>query len=286
MQNPDLPPIQEAWNYAKPEESELRFAELALLGYEAGDTLYALEAQTQQARAMGMQQKFEEAHAKLDEIEGRIPSDNKLQIRFFLERGRVFNSSQKKPEAMEQFKLAMELAKKLNEDYLAIDAVHMLGIADEPDAALKWNMLAIQMAEESTDERVKKWLGPLYNNTGWTLHDQGDYGEAFDLFEKSLEWNIENGNENSINIARWTVGRGKRSLKEYADALEIQLELLEEGYESGFVYEEIGECMLLLGQEEKAKPYFKTAYEKLKDDGWLVKYESERLERLKELCSE
>lgn len=283
MQNTDLPSIDKSWNYSQTAESEATFKSLAERGLEAGDTVYALEAQTQQARAMGMQQKFEEAHALLDQIKPEIPTDSRIWVRYLLERGRVFNSSQEKAEAIEQFKQAYNLAQKLNEDYLEVDAAHMLGIAEVPENAMKWNMIAIQAAEESEDERTRKWLGPLYNNTGWTLHDKGNFGEAYDLFEKSLEWNLENGNENSINIARWTVGRGKRSLREYADALEIQLELLEEGYESGYVYEEIGECMLLMGQDEEAKGYFKTAYEKLKEDGWLAKYESERLERLKEL---
>lgn len=282
----ELPNIDKSWDWNDAAASEEQFKSLSEKGYEAGDTLYALEAITQMARAQGLQRKFEEAHSTLDGIENKIPNKSRLMVRFKLERGRVYNSSQKKQEAILQFKSALELARNLGEDYLAVDAAHMLGIAETPENALKWNLKAIAMAEVSDDPRAQKWLGPLYNNTGWTEHDRGNFSEAQDLFEKSLEWNKENGTEQSVNIARWTVARGLRSLKEYSKAVEIQLDLLEEGYESGYVYEELGEGFLILGDKEKAGEYFKTAYEKLSEDDWLVANEPERLERLKDLAGD
>lgn len=286
MMQTELPNIDKLWDYSDPAASELKFKSLVDEAYAAGDSMYALEASTQVARALGLQQKFEEAHAILDKIEGQILDRHKVNVRFLLERGRVFNSSKEKEKAIPLFTEALDLALALNEDFYAIDAAHMLGIAEEPGKALEWNLKTIAMAEVSNDARARKWLGSLYNNTGWTEHDRGNYGDAQELFEKSLEWNIENGTEESINIARWTVGRGLRSLKEYANAIEIQLELLEEGYDSGYVYEELGEGFLLMGDDERSSEYFKMAYEKLSEDEWLVKFEPERIQRLKELAGE
>ncbi|MFC2092323.1 hypothetical protein ACFLSV_00345 [Bacteroidota bacterium] len=49
------------------------------------------------------------------------------------------------------------------------------------------------------------------------------------------------------------------------------------------MYEEIGECLLLLGRNEDSKEYFKKAYELLSKDDWFVSNEKERLERMKNL---
>jgi len=53
----------------------------------------------------------------------------------------------------------------------------------------------------------------------------------------------------------------------------------------GFVCEEIGEDLLATGKADGAKPYFVTAYAKLKDESWLKESEPKRLERLKELAA-
>ena len=49
----------------------------------------------------------------------------------------------------------------------------------------------------------------------------------------------------------------------------------------GFVFEEIGECLLLLNRAEEARRYFFKAYEILSQDTWLAEGEPERLARLK-----
>ena len=54
----------------------------------------------------------------------------------------------------------------------------------------------------------------------------------------------------------------------------------------GFVCEEIGEALLATGRGDEAKPYFVTAYAKLKEVDWLTQSEPQRLERLKQLAGE
>ncbi len=54
----------------------------------------------------------------------------------------------------------------------------------------------------------------------------------------------------------------------------------------GYVEEEIGECLLALGQIEEARPWFAVAYRRLQREAWLRAEEPERLARLKELGGE
>jgi tetratricopeptide (TPR) repeat protein len=81
--------------------------------------------------------------------------------------------------------------------------------------------------------------------------------------------------------------RTLRSLGRVEEALSKQLILKEEfesaGESDGYVFEEIGECLLSLGSAEEARPYFSQAYTILSGDLWLAEQEPERMARLKEL---
>jgi tetratricopeptide (TPR) repeat protein len=200
-----------------------------------------------------------------------------------LERGRVFNSSKSADQARPLFLRAWEIASTAGQDFYAIDAAHMLGIVEPPDAQPAWNLKALALAEKSAEPRARKWLGSLYNNIGWTYHDQGQVEQALATFEKALAWRMEQGQEREIRIARWCVARALRSLGRLDEALTIQRELAS-GDHDGYVDEEIAECLLTLGQGEETRPYFAAAYEKLSSDRWLAENEPARLARLKSLA--
>jgi len=277
------------WNYGKPDETEQKFREL--LGPKGADMEpgYHLELQTQIARTLGLQQKYAEAHQLLDDVESRMTQDQSVvKIRYLLERGRVYNSSGTKDLALPLFKGAWELGLQEKADFYAVDAAHMVAIAAPQDEKLAWNEKAMELAERSPDSRAQGWLGSLYNNIGWTYHDQQDYDKAMEVFLKALAWRESKGQEVETRIARWCVARTHRSLGNIDEALAMQLalerEILDSGAEKdGYVYEEIGECLRLQGDEAAARPYFKQAYEQLSQDGWLVQNEAPRLERLKSL---
>lgn len=179
------------------------------------------------------------------------------------------------------------MAKRLGEDFYAVDAIHMLAIVSEPASALTLNLQAIQLAESSGQEKARNWLGSLYNNTGWAYHDIGDYESALEIFQKAESFFRSKGGEEKIRIAVWTVARCLRSLNRIEEALSKQKALKDElesaGESDGYVYEEIGECLLALKRDDEAKPYFSKAYEILSADEWLAEKEPERLNRLKEL---
>ena len=163
----------------------------------------------------------------------------------------------------------------------------MLGIVEPPEVQLRWNLRALELAERSPDPRAQRWLGALYNNIGWTYHDQGQYEEALDTFRRALEWREAAGEAKTISIARWSVARALRSLERCEEAWAIQRDLLAEleqrGERDGYVHEELGECLLALGQHDAARPHFAQAFETLSADPWLAEHEPARLQRLQSL---
>jgi tetratricopeptide (TPR) repeat protein len=164
----------------------------------------------------------------------------------------------------------------------------MLGIAEKGDESLKWNHEAIRMAEAARDPRARRWLGPLYNNTGWTYFDQGDYSSALKLFERDIEFRKQTATNTEVGIARWSAAKMLRHLGRVEESLKLQMELLDDpdrqnNDAEGYTREEIGECLLLLKRPDEAIPYFARAWDLLRNDPWLSRDEPDRLSRLKRL---
>lgn len=280
--------IDTLWDFNNPAESEKRFRKLLnILRKKKAPKSQQIEVLTQIARSQGLQQKYNEAHTTLDNAMKMIKGFHKQPlVRYLLERGRVFNSSGEKNRAEELFLNALDFSIKHHQDYYAVDAAHMLGIVASGDISLKWNDHAIKLAEKSKDERTKKWLGALLNNTGWTYFDMGNYRKALTLFKKALKFRLKQNSENEIRIARWCIARTLRAVNSVDKALEMQKFILKEiedkkAQHDGFVFEEIGECLLLKNKNAESKKYFKEAYKLLSEDTWLKKNENERLKRLK-----
>lgn len=274
------------WDYSDPNQTEIRFREVLLQVSE--DNLAYLELLTQIARAQGLQQKFDRAHQTLDQVERRLGKySSRARVRYLLERGRVFNSSGQPDEARPFFEQALEMARELSEDSYAVDAIHMLAIVASPASALDLNLRAIQMAEASPQPKARQWLGALYNNLGWTYHDAGEYASALEIFEKAEAVRREQGRVPELRIAQWCVARALRSLNRVEEALSKQMALKEEfelaGEVDGYVFEELGECLLALNRTDEARPYFGKAHEVLLQDLRLAEKEPARLARLKEL---
>lgn len=267
------------WDFNDVIGSESRFRG-ALAGVTFGDPGYDrdLLIKTQVARCLGLQRKFVEATAVLDEVEAGVPATAITQAYLNLERGRVLRSSGSPELARPYFERARDTAAQIAD--VKIDALHMLAIVALPDEAIALNNQAIGIAEASTDPRARKWLGSLLNNVGWSFHDKGMYEIALDLFERCLKHHEAQGDREKARIARWTVARCFRSIGRFGPALVIQRALLNDADADGYVREEIGENLLALMQPEEAKPHFKRAYELLKDDPWLMGSEPERIMRL------
>ena len=284
-----LEEFDKLWNYGDPAGTEAKFRELVPAAELSGDRSLHAQLLSQIARTQGLQGRFADAHATLDQAELLVSDDMTLaRTRILLERGRTHNSAGRKRTAVRIFREALALAEQGGHEFHAVDAAHMLGIAEEGERSLEWNRKAIAMAESADEPRARDWLGSLYNNTGWTYHDMGEYDTALDLFRRALAFRESKGEAGSIRIAKWCVARAMRSLKRNAEALAMQRTLLAEieaagDAEDGYVFEEIGELLLITKGQPAARPYFDRAWQLLSADVWLQANEPERLARLQQL---
>jgi len=254
--------LESIWNWDDLAQSEEKFRALP------SDA----EVQTQIARAQGLQRKFEEAHRTLDAV---VTNSPRVEVRYLLERGRVFNSSGKPDQARPLFLAAWEKAQAAKLDFFAVDAAHMLGILD----GLEWHEKAVALAEKSSDPKAQSWIGSLLNNIGWTYYEKHDYPKALDAFQCDLRWFEEREQYERERVARYFIGKTYRAMGRYEEALALQQKLSPDG----FVNEEIAECLLALKRPEEAKSYFARAYELLSKDKWLVAEEPKRVGRLRDL---
>src|SRR5690606_15802727 len=113
------------WNFGDPADSELRFR--AAADAAAGEA--ALELRTQEARAQGLQRRFEDADATLDAVEAAIEPDMVVaRMRLLLERGRVRRSSGDAAAARSLFEAAWAHGREHGLDAQAVDAAHMVAL--------------------------------------------------------------------------------------------------------------------------------------------------------------
>jgi len=278
----DYPDINKLWNFQDAKETRARFEALRL------------QVLTQIARTHGLEGNFDKAHAILDEVDKALtdhPDMPVVKVRSLLERGRAFNSGKQPQKAMPLFEQAWDLARGIEQHGYAVDAAHMCAIAT-PGAKDKraWNLKAIAYAEESKDPRAMRWLGSLYNNMGWDYFDQQAYDHALDMHQRCEKWHAGRAKDSRGHlIAKWSVAKQLRMLKRYDEALEVQRALeahyKEQGKGGEFVNEEIAEILHATGRQEQARPYFRKAYDVLKDIGWVAE-DKQRIARLKKLAEQ
>lgn len=271
------------WDFAKPAISEGRFrAELARWPAESAE---AQEVRTQLARALGLQRKFDEAHALLDTIEVKLATlPAHVRIRYLLERGRAYNSSGSPQRAVPLFAEALKLAERDHDEYYAVDAAHMLGIAAPAPERLGWDMKALALAEAATDPRARGWRASLYHNIGWAHFDNGEANVALEYWQKALALRETMGNPTTTRVAKWTLARGYRAVGRLDEAEAIQKNLAAEqearGEPDGYVYEELAEIAIARGDTNAARPWAAKAHALLKDEPQLTANEAPRLARL------
>jgi len=231
--------IERAWDFEDPAGSEARLR--ALLTDADGQD--ALVLRTQVARALGLQQRYDEAQAVLDEVAAAASPGTEARVRERLERGRVLRSGGDPDRARPLFAEAAALAGRLLTG-LRIDALHMTALlAGSPaeQAALTEAVLAEARADD--DPAARRWVPSLLNNLGMARHDAGDLAGALAAFEEALAVRRERGEHRETQIATWMVGWTLRLLGRDDEALRIQTalkaELEAEGATDPYVDEEI-----------------------------------------------
>lgn len=223
--------LDELWDFADAAASADRFSvEIA-----SAPPVTADELRTQQARALGLAGRGDEADALLAAIDSE---DLVVRTRVALERGRRLNSSGRPAEAVPLFADGLDLAQAAGDDFLAVDALHMLAIADGERSA-EWAARGVALAETSADTRTHRWLIALHNNLGWLHHDAGRYPDALAEFEAADAAAQAHGSTEQQQIAHWAIARALRSLGRRDEARAIQQRLLELRPDDEYVLEEL-----------------------------------------------
>lgn len=267
--------LRPLWDFGDLDVSEQRFrAQLELETTDAGRA----EVLTQLARVESLRDRFEQCDSLLDEAEAL----GGAETRVLLERGRRERSSGQPGAGVAQFEQAFEHARATGEDVLAVDAAHMLAIVGDHEA---WTTRAVEIAASSDDPGVRYWLGPLYNNVGWSRYGAGDAAGALEAFELALaSRERDDPRPYPRESARYAIGKSLRALgraDEAAAALEECVAWADgAGVEDADFHEELAEDYAALGRDAEAREQARRALELLPDG------ETSRVERLRELAGD
>ncbi len=212
----------ELWDFDDPAGSELRFR-TALETAEGTDRLVLL---TQVARALGLQERYDEGHALLDEL---AVSDAEVATRATLERGRLLRSAGDPDAAGPHFEAAAVTAREAGLEALHVDALHMVALVAPAEDRQRLTEEALAVARGSSDQSARNWDASLLNNLGMTHADAGDWPAALAAFEEALAARQRQvhptGGDGRTRVARWMVGWALRNLGRTDEALAVQTAL-------------------------------------------------------------
>jgi tetratricopeptide (TPR) repeat protein len=267
--------LRPLWDFDDLDASESRFcAQLEQEPTHAGRA----EVLTQLARIEGLRGRFDRCDALLDEAEAL----GGAETRVLLERGRRERSSGRPGAGLAQFEQAFEQARTSGEDVLAVDAAHMVAIVGDGEA---WTARAVEIAASSDEPGVRYWLGPLYNNLGWSRYGSGDAAGALEAFELALaSRERDDPRPYAREIARYAVGKALRMLGRADEAAATLEECLawaaEAGVKDSYFHEELAEDYAALGRDAGAREHARCALELTSDDD----DDPSRVARLRELA--
>lgn len=234
MSAPD--PVSDLWDLEDPVGSERRFRDAAAAAAEPLRSVLT----TQVARALGLQQRYDEAHAVLAAIEA---DDPEVTVRRRLEQGRLVRSAGEPEAARQPFAQAAEEAAAAGLEALEIDAMHMSALVAPHDDQIPLTQRALVRARQARDPRARDWDASLLNNLGMAHADRGDWSAALAAFEAAMNARARIGEDERTRVARWMVGWALRNLGHLDAALDVQrtlkADLDELGLEDPYVDEEL-----------------------------------------------
>jgi tetratricopeptide (TPR) repeat protein len=245
--------LRPLWDFDDLDASETRLR--AQLDDETTDAGRA-EVLTQLARVEGLRGDFDAADRLLDDAVPLAGDDAVAKARLDLERGRARRSSGDPEAARPLFDAAFAAATNAGQTFIAADAAHMAAlVAPDRDGFVAWTERGIELASAEPDAR--HWLGPLYNNVGWSYFDAGEFEDALTSFRRGLEAREAEGEEGaSVEIARYTVGKALRALGRSDEAvplLERAVAWAEtSGAPDGWFHEELALEYAELGRDAEA----------------------------------
>ena len=200
------------WNFSDPVASEAAFrGAISATDEPVSRAVLA----TQLARALGLQERYDEADRVLEGIDAPVPA---IRARVALERGRLRNSGGHPEDAVAFFENAASVAEAANEPFLLVDALHMLGIADAARGELHAAAaLTVLDRDPAPDRRTQRWRVSLHNNRGWALFDAGELRAALQEFEQALRDAEKYGTEEQRGWAREAIEECLEAIDAAAD---------------------------------------------------------------------
>jgi tetratricopeptide (TPR) repeat protein len=261
---PDYAQFLEAFDYDHPAESEKRLEALARAAEAAGDRETLAEILAHIARTQGLQNRFDEGHATLARAESFKPQSKRATARIAIERGRLFRSGGEPERAKPFFIAAFENAQTSGDDYLALDAIHMVALVVPFNETLDWAERGYAFAAQSKHPRAVHWVAVLHNNIGWSYIDREDHAAALNEFEAALAaYKTEGADAETIRISEYSIGFAWRKLRRFQEALDLQMRIARAAEAAGkadrFFENEVAECLLALGRKSEAKEWAKKA---------------------------
>ena len=139
MTDPASHDLDDLWDFDDAAGSEQRLRAAVDIA-EGVDRLVLL---TQVARALGLQERYAEGHALLDDL---ATGNDEVATRVSLERGRLLRSSGDPEAAEPHFDAAEATAAGAGLDALRVDAVHMQALVADPADRLAVNERALELA--------------------------------------------------------------------------------------------------------------------------------------------
>jgi hypothetical protein len=197
--------LDELWDFSDPVASEAR---LRAAAESERDADARAELETQVARTLGLQERYDPADRVLDGIRSQSVA---VGVRVALERGRLRNSAGDPATAVPLFRAAAEGASGDEFVFLRVDALHMLAIADAEHSPA-WTARALAVLDAGGDDRAQRWRVGLHNNAGWALFDAEDFVGAIAEFERARDAAVRWGTAQQLTWADEALAEARASL--------------------------------------------------------------------------
>lgn len=252
------------FDLGEPVKSEERLRGWAQEAEAAGDVGVLAEIYAQIARCCGLQRRFEEGHALLAQAEALTPLTPQAVARIAIERGRLLRSNGKRDDAKPHFEDAFHKSVAAGDEYLALDAIHMIALVVPFEEALVCAEQGYAFAGASAHPRAVHWVAVLHNNLGWSYVEREDYAGALREFEAALvARHAEGADAETLRIAEYAIGLAWRNLGHVSEALELQTRIAmtceAEGKPDRYFEKEVALCLSDLSRGEEARRWAQRA---------------------------
>ena len=229
---------------------------------EEGDSSIITEAYAMVARCYLIQGRIDQGQPYLLKAVGTATQDQPLGwSRYLGVRGRFEWQNDYYNKATETFKEMYHYCREHDLAERAIDAAHMVAITGTPTEQVEWSHKAIEEAEASG---ITSWLGPLWNNLGYTYEEMEEYDKSLQAYLNARDYHYKYGDELNRLIADWALGHAYR-LTGNLDKAEKLLKPLPERFQELENYEFLGWSQKELGEIESARGNYLPAARLMKE---------------------